>query len=228
MDERGRAGWIAGVLAAVVLASTGCGRVSGVAGTMTSAGATPSATASPGRLPLCNPAAADFQKEGMPTPAPCMSFNPEQQIVDNARPRDRRSPQPSDVAALASAAADLRRVFADPRARQVYDLASVQQAVGAYGSLRGASVHTPQSEKLWTVDPQVVVVLERASACLIGEHGRPKAWSTSSASLWTVGARPCTGTERPPSAHMAGTGSRPPRNGSRAVSLGGRPCAGGR
>jgi hypothetical protein len=166
MDERGRAGWIA-VLVAVVLASTGCGRVSGVAGTITSAGATPSS----GRLPLCNPAAADYQKEGMPTPAPCISFNPEQQIIDSARPRDRRSPQPSDAAALAPAAADLNRVFADLRARQVYDLASVQQAVNAYGSLRGASVHTPQSEKLETVHPQVVVVLELASACLIGEHG---------------------------------------------------------
>src|SRR5262245_23828463 len=171
MDERGRAGWIAAVLVAVVLASTGCGRVSSVTGTITSARATPS----PGRLPLCNPAAADYQKEGMPTPAPCISFNPEQQIIDNARPRDRRSPQPSDAAALASAAADLNRVFADLRARQVYDLAAVQQAVNAYGSLRGASVHTPQSEKLETVHPQVVVVLERASACDSLRASRPKA-----------------------------------------------------
>ncbi len=167
VDGRGRVSWVTCAVVAALLGSA-CGRLpAGVP----AAAATPTPLASASALILCNPAAADYQKAGTPTPAPCISVNPDQQIEDNLSHLQRRMPQPADAAALAPAASDLGGVFSALRAQGVYDVAAVQQAGGAYPSLRQAHVHAPRSEKLTTVDARVVVVLEHGTACLMGEHG---------------------------------------------------------
>lgn len=107
----------------------------------------------------------------MPTPGPCISINPEQQIQDNLRYLQRMQPGAVDVVALQAASVDLKQAFAGLRSRGLYDVASARQAVGGYPSLRQASVHPPLNERLSTRDATVVLVLEHGSGCLIGEHG---------------------------------------------------------
>lgn len=124
------------------------------------------------RLPACDPAAGDYQKQGRPTPAPCISIDPYQQIRDNLRHLERMTPKPVDVAFLQPAAADLNRALQDLRAQGLYDDVSVRQAIAGYKSLDGALVHPPHNNEKWsTRDARAVVVLAHASACLIGEHG---------------------------------------------------------
>lgn len=119
----------------------------------------------------CDPAAADYQKQGMPTPGPCISIDPEQQIRDNLRHLQRMNPKPADAAALQPARADLDRTFQELRAQGLYDDTSVRTAIARYRSLNGALVHPPGNEKRVTVDARAMVWLEHGSACLIGEHG---------------------------------------------------------
>lgn len=151
------------VVGAAVL--TACGSASRSNGSATSSS----------RLPLCNPAAADYQKQGMPTPAPCISFDPQAQMRENVRGLIQRSkPKPEDVAALESASLDLERMFADLRAKSLYDPASVNAAIAGLPSLQGASVHAVSPNEILPTPgptPMTMVALERRSACLLGEHG---------------------------------------------------------
>jgi hypothetical protein len=95
----------------------------------------------------------------------------QRQVAGNLAYLQRRDPKPADVAALRPAAGDLNRALQDLHARQVSDDATTRQALLAYPTLDAARVHPPTSEKLFDPDTTVVVVLERGSACLIGELG---------------------------------------------------------
>jgi hypothetical protein len=107
-----------------------------------------------------------------PAPGPPGPVGTQHQISDNLAYLQRRDPRPADVAALRPAAGDLDRALQDLRARNLSDDASARQALQAYPTLDGARVHPPPaSEKLFDRNTTVVVVLERGSACLIGELG---------------------------------------------------------
>ena len=170
-------GWMRLVVATgmgvVIALVTACGAVShgpAATGTPSPPPRAASPQPSPG-VPLCNPAAADYRKAGAPTPSPCVSFDPDQQMRQNLAYLDRRSPSATDAAALAPAVSALQRVFDDLRASGQYDLAAVQHAVAARPELQTARVHPPLSERLPTRDARVVVVLAHGTACLFGVHG---------------------------------------------------------
>lgn len=112
-----------------------------------------------------------------PTPAPTATPSPslpgfEQLVRDNSRYLDRRVPTTADAAGLQGAAAgELGRAFQELRASGAFDEPSVRATLAARPSFDGARVHAPLNERLFTRSPSAVVVLERGSACLIGEHG---------------------------------------------------------
>jgi hypothetical protein len=145
---------------------------------LTAAAPAAAASPTPPPVPLCNPAAADEKHVAGATPSPCIYVDPNQNLIDNARYRQRRNPLPGDAAAFGPAAVDLNRVFVALRGRRAFDVPSVSQAIAAYRSLLAARAYQPRNDEVavpgQVADTTVVVVLELpryGSACLIGAHG---------------------------------------------------------